>query len=166
LAFLVGLLSLSSPAALPRRRACHFSMSFECSAFQMGLFHLSVLHLGHLTGNEFLSSLRDTQSYLHLRHVRIVSSVGFVLGISVDSKYIKHRAVISLSYREMLGKESSSHLNNSTKKCLHNTPKGLAWKDFKTVKLLGFIPYTFVEKECQACGHTFVANTKGVRLTD
>jgi len=63
---------------------------------------------------------------------------------------------------------SSSQFDSTPKaKCLHNTPKGLAWKGCRTVKLLGgFISYTFVEKQCQTCGHTFIANTKGVRLTD
>jgi len=62
---------------------------------------------------------------------------------------------------------SSSQFDSTTRaKCLHNTHKGLAWKGYRTVKLFGVIPYTMVEKECKACGHTFIANTKGVRLID
>lgn len=56
--------------------------------------------------------------------------------------------------------------SSQTKKCLHNTPQGLAWKRvIHTKKLLGgLVDYTVIEKQCQACGDTFLADLKGRRL--
>ena len=49
--------------------------------------------------------------------------------------------------------------------CKHNTKKGIAWKQVHREKrLLGLWTYTTIEKECQACGQTFLADLKGRRL--
>lgn len=49
--------------------------------------------------------------------------------------------------------------------CQHNTSKGLTWvRMVKKPRFFGLWKQTLVEKRCDACGATFLADEKGNRL--
>lgn len=49
-------------------------------------------------------------------------------------------------------------------KCRHDTAKGLVWKRVIKRNHWGIIPYTLIEKECQACGACFLSTLDGERI--
>ena len=55
-------------------------------------------------------------------------------------------------------------LMNQERKCEHDTAKGVTWKRVVKRKHWGIIPYTLIEKECQACGDTFLSTLDGKRI--
>ena len=61
--------------------------------------------------------------------------------------------------------ESYSSRQRIDNECLHNTRKGLTWVRMITEsRLFGLWKYTMIEKQCNSCGVSFFADTKGRRL--